>query len=71
MEDIRNLTHIQFKNLVDFVLKKLRWQLKLSIIPVSPDSLKEEDNPMFSNEIEEDRVFTLDDAVKIKEMLNG
>lgn len=76
MEDIHNMTYVQFGNLVEFISVKLGWDMKLSLGSVAPDAIAnmgEDDFPLtYKGNIEQpERVLTLKEAMRINEELNG
>lgn len=74
MKDIEELTYVQFNNIISGIGKKLNWELKLAMLPVSSDPSKvidDKDFPLSSEVKETDRVFRMSDALELQRMANN
>lgn len=70
-KDILDMTYIQFKNSVEALSRKLNWEIKMAVLSVAPKELKDEDYPLYTKAPQEERKFTMADALALKKMAGG
>jgi hypothetical protein len=69
MKDILDLTHIQFKNIIIGIARKIKWEIRLSVASLNSD-FKDDEMPLYTKPTD-DRVFRLNDALKLKNMADS
>lgn len=72
INDILNLTYVQFKNIVDGIKTEVNWNTKLAMLSNygydGSKLIKDEDHPLYTKKNIENKVMRMEDANALTSM---